>query len=949
MLDQKLTELSPNEGALRSEIVRLNKVVEALMDRAERSANEEVSDFSLFQTTIMLEQRVRARTAELEASLAENDRINRELGESEEKFRLLSENASSAIVQANAEGKITYWNPAAERIFGYTRAEILGRNAHATLTPQRYRERAAAGFAHFAKTGLGEVLNTTLEIEALRKDGSEFPVELSVSGVRIRGIWHSIAVIRDITERKRFAAEMEYRSALLHAVSVAAKELLTAPSLENTMATVLRTVGQAARVDRMNVFERQIPSAGTPGLKLRYAWSSPRAPVMLDAAAIINAPDVLADPWFAPLGEGLAISEHPEGMADGPAKSMFLGLGIRAILIVPITVEGKVWGHIGFDDCVAEREWNSAELDILRTVADMIGGAIIRERYIEELKNANTIVESSPTVLFRLGGDPSLPLTYVSHSVSHYGYDPAEMVASPSFWQTIIHPDDAVRVAELLARMAVEGNEPTTAEFRIRSKDGAYNWFECRYSPVRDRAGRLFQIEGLLTNITERKQAADEIILLATTDGLTGLANRATFIERLRQTVAAAKRGAPPFAVLYLDIDRFKDINDTLGHSAGDLLLKSVGERLKGCIRETDLVARLGGDEFAILQANRGDLANSGLLASKIMEALSAPYPLGKTEMRITVSIGISAYAPETVGPDEMLAEADIALYRAKDEGRNQYCFHTDDLDREVHERVTLANDLRQAFERNELELYFQPQVELSTGLIVGMEALIRWNHPRLGLLQPADFLTIIELTPLILTLGQWVLDHACEQMKVWRDAGIALPILAVNLSLKQLQTGGGIVEFVTRTLTKWGLSPEDLELDVSEAMLVYLTLHGNTVLDRLQQLGMKIAIDDFGTQYSSLDYLKTYRVSRVKIPRSAGRCVHARSGGFGHGAGDHWHRPRIRHRRHRERRGDGGATGAAEQPAVAHEGARLLLQRAGSRRPGDGTLASGARGATPR
>ena len=377
-----------------------------------------------------------------------------------------------------------------------------------------------------------------------------------------------------------------------------------------------------------------------------------------------------------------------------------------------------------------------------------------------------------------------------------------------------------------------------------------------------------FEIEGLLTNITERKQAADEIILLATTDGLTGLANRATFIDRLRQTVAAAKRGAPPFAVLYLDIDRFKDINDTLGHSAGDLLLKSVGERLKGCIRETDLVARLGGDEFAILQANRGDLANSGLLASKIMEALSAPYPLGKTEMRITVSIGISAYAPETVGPDEMLAEADIALYRAKDEGRNQYCFHTDDLDREVRERVTLANDLRQALERNELELYFQPQVELSTGLIVGMEALIRWNYPRLGLLQPAEFLTIIESTPLILTLGQWVLDHACEQMKVWRDAGIALPILAVNLSLKQLQTGGGIVEFVTRTLTKWGLSPEDLELDVSEAMLVYLTLHGNTVLDQLQQLGVKIAIDDFGSQYSSLDYLKTYRVSRVKIPR---------------------------------------------------------------------------------
>ena len=238
--------------------------------------------------------------------------------------------------------------------------------------------------------------------------------------------------------------------------------------------------------------------------------------------------------------------------------------------------------------------------------------------------------------------------------------------------------------------------------------------------------------------------------------------------------------------------------------------------------------------------------------------------------MRITVSIGISPYMSETAGPDEMLAQADIALYRAKDEGRNQYCFHTGDLDREAHQRVTLADDLRRALLRDdELELHFQPQVELATGLIVGMEALIRWNHPTRGLLQPADFLPIIETTPLILTLGQWVLDHGCERMNAWRQAGIALPILAVNLSLKQLQTGEEFVESITRTLTKWGLSPEDLELDVTEAMLAHVTLHRSGVLDRLRQLGVKIAIDDFGTQYSSLDYLKSYRVSRVKIPRS--------------------------------------------------------------------------------
>jgi EAL domain-containing protein (putative c-di-GMP-specific phosphodiesterase class I) len=239
------------------------------------------------------------------------------------------------------------------------------------------------------------------------------------------------------------------------------------------------------------------------------------------------------------------------------------------------------------------------------------------------------------------------------------------------------------------------------------------------------------------------------------------------------------------------------------------------------------------------------------------------------TEIRVTVSIGISPYTVETKGPIEMLAQADIALYRAKDEGRNQYCFHTEDLDRDAHERVAVANDLTQAFQRDELELYFQPELELATGLIVGMEALIRWRHPTRGLLQPADFLSLIETTPLILTLGDWVLDHACEQRSIWRNAGIALPTLAVNLSLKQLQRGPEFVECIIQTMRKWGLAPEDLEFDVTEAMLAHITLHKNRVLEQLHQLGMKIAIDDFGTQYSSLDYLKIYNVSRVKIPRS--------------------------------------------------------------------------------
>ena len=499
----------------------------------------------------------------------------------------------------------------------------------------------------------------------------------------------------------------------------------------------------------------------------------------------------------------------------------------------------------------------------------MIGDAIIRERFVQKLKDANTIVESSRTVLFRLRGEPCRPLAFISHNVTMYGYEPAAMIASPLFYQSIVHPDDAPRVMRSLAQLAAKDGKSARDEFRMQSKDGADVWLECRYTPISDPGGHLLEIEGLLTDITERKTAADKIGVLATTDSLTGLANRASFLDRLSQTFAAAERGASSFAILYLDLDRFKDINDSLGHAAGDLVLKSVADRLQACLRETDIVGRLGGDEFAILQTHLSNLAYSGVLASKIQNALAAPIPLGGTEVYITVSIGISVFTHQNEGPDEMLAQADFALYRAKEEGRDQYSFHSDDLNREAKERLTLAKDLRQAFERDELELYFQPQVELSTSQIVGMEALIRWRHPTRGLLQPSEFLPVIESTPLILTLGNWVLDHACEQMSAWREAGVALPIIAVNLSLKHLQTSDKTFEFVTKTLTKWDLSPEDLELDLTESMLAYVTSHRSNILDRLQQLGVKIAVADLGSQFSALDYLRAYHVSRVKIPRA--------------------------------------------------------------------------------
>ncbi|HEY8130241.1 MAG TPA: PAS domain-containing protein, partial [Hyphomicrobium sp.] len=273
--------------------------------------------------------------------------------------------------------------------------------------------------------------------------------------------------------RKNLSAATEYRGKLLHAVSIAAKELLTAASIEEGMTKVFEIVGETVRADRMLVLEIQYGEGTTPVSVLRYGWHSATAPAMPPHGQV--EPSALeTDPWFAPLCDGKAVTCVTSTMTDGMVKTLLQRLGIASSLDVPMIIEGKYWGRICFDDCTTAREWTLVEIDILRTLADLIGGAIIRERYIEKLKDANTIVERSPTILFRLRGDPSLPLIYVSHNVAMYGYDPAEMIASPKFYQTIIHPDDALRILELLTHVVMEGTEPSEFEFRMRTSDGTY-------------------------------------------------------------------------------------------------------------------------------------------------------------------------------------------------------------------------------------------------------------------------------------------------------------------------------------------------------------------------------------------------------------------------------------------------------------------------------------------
>jgi diguanylate cyclase (GGDEF)-like protein len=360
--------------------------------------------------------------------------------------------------------------------------------------------------------------------------------------------------------------------------------------------------------------------------------------------------------------------------------------------------------------------------------------------------------------------------------------------------------------------------------------------------------------------------ANSRILELAQTDLLTNLPNRRAFTKRLSTAFAATWSGAPPFAVLYLDIDNFKDVNDTLGHAMGDLLLKEVVHRLRNSMRTGDLVARFGGDEFAILLNEIGDPAAAEDFALRIARHLSAPFSIKGHKIRITSSIGIALYSPEVAGAEAMMMQADLALYGAKDNGRNCYRFHSQDLDLVVRDRVRVADELRLALDHGELELYYQPQVELATGRIIGLEALVRWNHKTRGLLTPAAFIPIAERTGAILPLGKWIFDSACQQLKLWRAEGIAPPVLSVNVSGVQFKSAGELERDVEESLGRWSISPGDIELELTESVLMEATQRHSNTLQNLRQLGVKIAIDDFGTGYSSLKYLTQYSVNRLKL-----------------------------------------------------------------------------------
>ena len=405
---------------------------------------------------------------------------------------------------------------------------------------------------------------------------------------------------------------------------------------------------------------------------------------------------------------------------------------------------------------------------------------------------------------------------------------------------------------------------PQTFDWRAKTKDGRLIWVEV--SLRRAKFGGRELLLSTAREISRRKEAEDQLKKLAQFDLLTGLANRGVFVAEVGRAIERARRGERGFAVLYLDLDHFKDVNDTLGHPIGDRLLQSVAERLQTNVRVVDTVARFGGDEFALLMANIADPTDAGVLANKLLQIMSEPFVLDDNQIQAGVSIGIATYEPGAADAESLLAHADVALYLAKSEGRHTYRFFTDAMDAEVRQRVTLTSELYAGIAAGQLSLVYQPQVDMETSRLVGLEALVRWNHPTRGVLSPGEFLPAAERSGLIVMLGNWVLRSACRQAQQWLETGIALPPVAINVSALQFKASRDLEKEIDTVLADTGLPPGLLEIEMTETALMGTSSAHDNVVDRLRKRGLRIAIDDFGTGYSSLLYLRRFPVDRIKI-----------------------------------------------------------------------------------
>jgi len=539
----------------------------------------------------------------------------------------------------------------------------------------------------------------------------------------------------------------------------------------------------------------------------------------------------------------------------------------------PTSGEVGNWRHRKKDGATIESEVVSFRMQFARQQARVvIARDVTRRKHTQEVmwRDLERFGLAS-----RATGDAMLDWDLVTDHLWHsenydklFGHGGSEAASGMAAWFEHIHPDDRARVQEQLLALIKSPDNLWSDEFRIVRADQRVAHVFARGYVSRAKDGSAHRMNAVLQDITERKEQEERTRFLADHDELTELPNRSLFRQALNKALQRAERSKKMLSVLFFDLDRFKNINDSLGHDAGDEVLRAVAERLTACVRKVDMVARFGGDEFAVLTEGLSAEDQASAVARKILETLSKPMILAGRQYRPAASIGISTYPTDGRDVQSLLKNADIAMYRAKEEGRGTFQFYSEMLNTHSVQRLEFESNLSNALNNHEFVLYYQPKVDLATGRITGLEALIRWISPQLGFVSPGDFISIAEETGLIVPLGRWVAQTACVQNRAWQKGGLPQLRIAINISARQM-ADKGLVEFISDTVRKTGLAVDSLELEITESAVMSNQEHAEKVLNELKGLGFHLTMDDFGTGYSSLAYLKRFPFDSVKIDQS--------------------------------------------------------------------------------
>lgn len=543
------------------------------------------------------------------------------------------------------------------------------------------------------------------------------------------------------------------------------------------------------------------------------------------------------------------------------------------------------------DDAVAARGTShtgrfaalSLPMTDLEAIEQLLDADHRLSREQEYARMLKTLVGNIQGMVYRCRNDEAWTMDFVSDGcLPLTGYSVDDFTTSRKVaYERVIHPEDRDSVRHLV-ESASDCATPFDLEYRIVHADGSIHWVWERGIGVSGPGGQAIAYEGLIQDITARKEA-DHALRDAETerklyqarieqqanyDTLTGLANRSLLNDRVEQAILTCSNYKKKLAVAFIDLDRFKFINDSLGHHVGDELLKCMAQRIKTCVREVDTLARLGGDEFVLLLTDHEGSPPVRAVIERLLRTVAEPWSSVHGEFKVTCSIGVAMFPDDGTDAQSLLKHADSAMYRAKDNGRNNFQFFTREFNAQMTKRLELESKLRRAIERDQFVLHYQPRVDLGSGRCVGAEALIRWQISPQEMIMPGNFIPLAEETGLIVPIGTWVLETACAQNKAWQDAGLAPIGVSVNVSARQFWHDG-LVRAISDALDKSGMDPKYLEIEITESLIMHGADHMLDMLHAIKKLGVQISVDDFGTGYSSLSYLKRFPVDRLKVDRS--------------------------------------------------------------------------------